>query len=123
VEHVLAQSEWAIEEAHIFEMVGFCTRTRGSQRTPPGLPAFAAPDVGDFLALLANRHSNGIAEAILKLAATYIPKSPILALKIYFGIEKYFHAKRERERTPQSRSHAWRERGLSCQMRSFSTRA
>src|SRR5262249_25577665 len=38
----------------------------------------------------ANRHSNGIAEELLTLAATYAPRFPVLALKIYLGIEKHF---------------------------------
>ena len=71
-------------------MVGFCARGPGSQRMPPGLPGVAAPDVGDFLALLANRRSNSVAENLLGLAATYVPRPPVLALKIYLGIEKYF---------------------------------
>jgi Zn-dependent M28 family amino/carboxypeptidase len=90
VAHLAAQSAGTIEEAHIFEMVGFCNRTPGSQRMPPGLPGVAAPDVGDFLGLLANRHSNTIAENLLALAATYVPQFPVLALKIYLGMERYF---------------------------------
>ncbi len=90
VAHLLAQSGWTVGEAHIFEMVGFCTRAAGSQRLPSGLPGIAAPDVGDFLGLLANRHSNAVAENLLELAATYVPEFPVLALKIYMGIEKYF---------------------------------
>ena len=90
VAYLSQQSTWTVEEAHIFEMVGFCNRAPGSQRMPPGLPGVAAPDVGDFLALLANRHSNAIAENLLSLAATYVPQSPVLALKIYFGIERFF---------------------------------
>jgi len=86
----LAAAPWTVEEAHIFEMVGFCNRAAGSQRMPPGLPGIAAPDVGDFLALLANRHSNALAENLLVLATAYIPQFPVLALKIYLGIEKYF---------------------------------
>lgn len=80
---------WKVEEAHIFEMVGYCSHAAGSQRKPPGLPLVPAPDVGDFLGLLANRHSNGVAEELLKLAATYIPQSPVVALKTYLGVEKY----------------------------------
>src|SRR5256714_15531599 len=57
---------------------------------PPGLPGVMARDVGDFLALLANRHSNAVAETLLALAATYVPQPSVLALKIYLGIEKYF---------------------------------
>jgi hypothetical protein len=90
VDSLAGQSAWVVEEAHIFEMVGFCTRAPGSQRLPPGLPGVAAPGVGDFLALLANRRSNGIAEELLTLSATYVPQPPVLALKIYLGIEKYF---------------------------------
>ena len=90
VAHLAAQTAWAVEEAHVFEMVGYCDRTPGSQRLPPGLPGVAAPDVGDFLALLANRHSNAIAEDLLALAAAYVPQSPVLALKVYLGIENFF---------------------------------
>ena len=79
-----------IDEAHIFEMVGYRDRRPGSQRMPPGMPGVAAPDVGDFLAILANRNSNAIAEQLLSLAATYVGESTVLALKIYLGIEKYF---------------------------------
>ncbi len=81
---------WVVGEAHVFEMVGYCTHAPGSQRLPPGLPGIAAPDVGDFLALLANRDSNAIAESLLGLAATYVPGSPVLALKIYLGLERLF---------------------------------
>jgi Zn-dependent M28 family amino/carboxypeptidase len=85
-----AESGWVVAEAHVFEMVGFCTRAPGSQRLPPGLPGIAGPDVGDFLALLANRHSNAIAESLLALAATYVSAATVLALKIYLGLERYF---------------------------------
>ncbi len=90
VRHLTAQSAWSVEEAHVFEMVGFCTRAPGSQRMPPGLPGVTAPDVGDFLGLLANRHSNAIAESLLTLAATYVPQFPVIALKTYLGIERFF---------------------------------
>lgn len=87
--YLTAQSEISIEEAHIFEMVGYCTRSPGSQRMPPGIPGILAPDVGDFLGLVANRSSNAIAESLLQLAATYVPQSRVIALKIYLGLEKY----------------------------------
>jgi hypothetical protein len=79
-----------IAEAHIFEMVGYCNRAPRSQRMPPGIPGFTAPSVGDFLALIANRHSNGIGEALLRLAASYVPDFPVVALKMYLGIERFF---------------------------------
>lgn len=90
VAYLLQQSTWKVEEAHVFEMVGYSTHAPGSQRMPPGLPGVIAPDVGDFLALLANRHSNAIAETLLSLAATYVPHSSVLALKVYLGVERFF---------------------------------
>jgi Zn-dependent M28 family amino/carboxypeptidase len=84
------QSEWRIEEAHIFEMVDYRDRTPGSQTMPAGLPVLGARDVGDFLALLANRHSNAIAEDLLRLAACYIGEPPVAALKVYLGLERAF---------------------------------
>jgi hypothetical protein len=90
VSHLVEQSDLRIGEAHIFEMVGYTDRAPGSQRMPPALPPLFAPDVGDFLALLANRGSNAIAEDLINLAACYVPQFPVLALKIYLGIEKAF---------------------------------
>jgi hypothetical protein len=90
VASLAAQAPYVVEEAHIFEMVGFCNHAPKSQRMPPGIPGFAAPDVGDFLALIANRDSNAIGESLLKLAASYVPQFPVVALKMHLGIEKYF---------------------------------
>jgi Zn-dependent M28 family amino/carboxypeptidase len=99
VAYLAAEPAWTVAEAHIFEMVGFCSHAAESQRTPPGLP-LAAPNVGDFLGLLANRNSNAIAENLLTLAATYIPPFPVLALKTYLGIEKYFGHLLRSDHTP-----------------------
>jgi Zn-dependent M28 family amino/carboxypeptidase len=90
VDHLADQPEWNVREAHIFEMVGYRDRTPGSQAMPPGLPALGARDVGDFLALLANRHSNRIAEGLLRLAACYIEDPPVAALNVYLGLERAF---------------------------------
>lgn len=90
VAHLKGQTTWTIKEAHVFEMVGYCRHEPGSQRTPTGLPSILTPDVGDFLALLANHQSNTIAEKILNLAASYLPSFPVLALKMYLGMEKLF---------------------------------
>ncbi|HZU35211.1 MAG TPA: M20/M25/M40 family metallo-hydrolase [Gemmataceae bacterium] len=90
VEETVRQREWMIHEAHIFEMVGFCSRAPGSQRMPPGLPSMLAPQVGDFLGLLANRKSNAVAESLLRLAATYVAPFAVTALKIYLGLERFF---------------------------------
>jgi Zn-dependent M28 family amino/carboxypeptidase len=82
--------EWGIGEAHILEMVGYRDRTPGSQAVPPGMPVLGARDIGDFLALLANRRSNAIAEDLLRLAARYIEEPPVAALKVYLGLESIF---------------------------------
>jgi hypothetical protein len=79
-----------ISEAHIFEMVGYRSHVPGSQKLPLGLPIPRAPDAGDFLALLANRGSNAISDNLLGLAARYVPQVPVIALQIYFGIERAF---------------------------------
>lgn len=90
VAHLADYPEWRVKEAHIFEMVGYRDRTPGSQTMPPGLPIFGGRDVGDFLAFLANRSSNAIAEELLGLAARDIPDTPTAALKVYLGLEKVF---------------------------------
>jgi Peptidase family M28 len=76
-----------VGEAHIFEMVGVTDHRKGSQRMPPGVPGFLAPDVGDFLGLLSNRGSNALADRLLTLAAGAIPRTPVLALKVFLGLE------------------------------------
>ena len=90
VRGLAAEPGWSVAEAHVFEMVGYCSHAAGSQKLPPGLPGVTAPDVGDFLGLIANRHSNPVAEQVLALAAACAPGSPVLALKVYFGAERYF---------------------------------
>jgi Peptidase family M28 len=79
-----------ISEAHIFEMVGYRSRVPRSQKLPLGLPVPMAPDVGDFLALLANRGSNAISDHLMGLAARYVPQCSVIALQIYFGVERAF---------------------------------
>lgn len=89
-----------IEEAHIFEMVGYRTHAPNSQRMPPGLPGFLAPDVGDFLGLLSNSRSNAVADELLSLAATYLPRAHVIALKVYLGIERLLGHLRRSDHAP-----------------------
>src|SRR6266404_2355640 len=51
--------------AHILEMVGYASSAPGSQRVPSGLPVKIS-DKGDFLGLLANRHSVVLLDSILQ---------------------------------------------------------
>jgi Zn-dependent M28 family amino/carboxypeptidase len=90
VAHLVEQSAARVSEAHIFEMVGYRDLAHGSQQLPHRLPLLSAPRAGDFLALLANKRSNKIAESLTRLAACYVPEFPVLALKAYLGIERLF---------------------------------
>jgi Zn-dependent M28 family amino/carboxypeptidase len=99
VAQLARRSDCNLKEAHIFEMVGYRDRAPGSQTMPAGLP-IRTRDVGDFLALLANRASNGIAEDVLTLAASYVPQSIVVALKIYLGVERYFGHLNRSDHTP-----------------------
>jgi len=47
-------SEETLTVALVLDMIGYAAHQAGSQQVPPG---FSAPDVGDFLALFANGHS------------------------------------------------------------------
>jgi Zn-dependent M28 family amino/carboxypeptidase len=89
VAHLVEQSTARVGEAHIFEMVGYRDPADGSQQLPHRLPLLFAPRAGDFLALVANKRSNKIAESLTRLAACYVPDFPVLALKAYLGIERW----------------------------------
>jgi Zn-dependent M28 family amino/carboxypeptidase len=85
----LASSNVRVKCAHILEMVGYASEQPGSQRIPPGLP-LRVPDTGDFLALLANRGSYRVLDALLTQAKTYLPGFPVVGLRVTLGLEKYF---------------------------------
>ena len=87
VERILLGKSFAVREAHILEMVGYCDHRPASQSIPTGLP-IQIPDRGDFLGILANKESTAVASAILRMAKTYRPDFPVLSLKVYGGIEK-----------------------------------
>ena len=99
VENYLPPS-WKLEEVHILEMVGYCDHTPGSQGLPKGLPIKLSHDRGDFLALIANRHSNFLLKPILKVASTYVPGFPVWGLKVFFGLENKFTDLRRSDHAP-----------------------
>ena len=92
--------EWSLEEVHILEMVGYCDHTEGSQGLPPNLPIKLSHNKGNFLALIANRHSNSLVKPILKCAQTYVPEFPVWGLKVFFGLEKRFSDLRRSDHAP-----------------------
>lgn len=78
-----------IRLVHILEMIGFASSTPGSQSLPAGLPVTVS-DTGDFLAIVANRHSNAYIKSLLQTAASYTPQLDVKALKVFMGMEKLF---------------------------------
>lgn len=79
-----------IKEAHVLEMVGYCSREKNSQRLPASLPIHV-PDAGDFLGIIGNRLSNSIVDQLLCRANTYLDDFPVLGLKVYLGLENVFY--------------------------------
>ena len=85
----LASSSIQVKYVHVLEMVGYASDEAGSQRIPPGLPVRVS-DQGNFLALLANRKSYRVLDALLVRASTYLPGFPAIGLRVSAGLEKFF---------------------------------
>lgn len=88
-----------LREAHIFEMVGYFTKTPGSQSKPKGLPV-SLPDQGNFIGLLSNSKSNRIASKVLRAVGTWGSRTPLVSLKVLFGLEKVFGDLLRSDHTP-----------------------
>jgi Zn-dependent M28 family amino/carboxypeptidase len=89
VAHFLPEAGFKVAAIHVLEMVGYASSEPGSQRVPERLP-IRMPKVGDFLGLLANRHSSHEADEVLKTARSYLPDFPAMNLKVALGIERFF---------------------------------
>ncbi len=99
VTNYLPKSGLTVRQAHILEMVGYCSHSPGSQHLPPGIP-LKIPDVGNFLGLLGNRRSNALIEGLLQQSNSYIPGFPVLGLKVYHGMEKFVPHLRRSDHAP-----------------------
>lgn len=75
--------------AHILEMIGYARQEPGSQSMPPGLP-IRLSEVGDFIGVIANRHSNHYLQDVLDTARQHVPSLPVKGLKVFLGVEKFF---------------------------------
>lgn len=84
--------------AHVLEMVGYCDHRPGSQRIPPDFP-IKTPDAGNFLGLIANRHSTEAASQVLALANSFFEDFPVLSLNVYLGLESVFPDLRRSDHT------------------------
>lgn len=72
------------KSAVILEMVGYFTDEENTQRMPEGLPQFS---VGDFLAIVGNKDSNGLGKSMIDIAQKIDLKLPLKSLQIPFGLE------------------------------------
>ncbi len=89
VREIIIKNQIKLSHAHILEMVGYCQHTPDSQKVPPGLP-IRIPTTGNFLSIIGNRHSNALVDVTLTKAKTYLPRFPVIGLKVYLGLENVF---------------------------------
>ena len=89
VQNCLMKKKHAVELVHVLEMIGYASDEPGSQSVPPGLP-IKIRDVGDFIAVIANRSSNSLVSSVMKVAGNYTPDLPVKALKVFWGLENKF---------------------------------
>ena len=87
-----------IAAVHVLEMVGYASREPGSQRMPVSVPG--APDVGDFIGLIANQRSNHLVELAAKQAEALVPELPVVGLKVYLGIEGWLPVLHRSDHSP-----------------------
>lgn len=99
VENYIGKEKLRVREAHILEMVGYCSRVRGSQHAPEGLP-IKVSDTGDFLGVIGNRISTAMVDSAMEVAKTYTPDLPVTGLKIYLGLEKRLSVLRRSDHDP-----------------------
>jgi len=85
----MGASKLPVKCVHVLEMVGYASEQAGSQRIPRGLPVRVS-DKGNFLALIADRRSYRVLDAVLARASTYLPDFPVVGLRVTAGLEKYF---------------------------------
>jgi hypothetical protein len=89
VKAFLEEVELKVSQAHILEMVGYCSNAPGSQSLPTSLP-IQLPDRGDFLGLLANKPSGELMDSILLTGKTYLPSFSVMGLEVVAGAESVF---------------------------------
>ncbi|MCH2206234.1 MAG: M28 family peptidase [Lentisphaerales bacterium] len=85
----LQESNATLICAHILEMMAYRDKTPGSQKVPTGLP-IKMSNTADFLGLVSHGPTKKIRKLALRVAKTYTPEVPVMALQMYFGLEKRF---------------------------------
>jgi hypothetical protein len=89
VRHLSEQQREKIKCAHILEMIGYAKDNPGTQAIPPGLP-IKINDIGNFIAIIANKSSNSLLNEIINTAKAKTPSLPVKCLKVFMGVEKLF---------------------------------
>lgn len=64
------------------------------------VPVPGAPDVGDFIGLLANHRSNHLVELAAKQAEAMVPELPVVGLKVYLGLEGWLPVLHRSDHSP-----------------------
>ena len=77
----LKRAHHAIAGAIVLECVGYACAAEGSQRKPPGVP-IAVPSAGDFLAIVGNTASAGLAAAVEGAARERVPELKTVTLTV-----------------------------------------
>lgn len=88
-----------LSEAHIFEMVGYFDSRPGTQSKPANLP-IPLPTTGDFIGILTNDSSNHVATNVKRSVKCLGSTVPMISLKAFFGIERYFGDLLRSDHTP-----------------------
>jgi Zn-dependent M28 family amino/carboxypeptidase len=99
VSNWLLKQDFSVTHCHILEMVGYCQYEAGSQKVPP-LPFVRIPDTGDFLGIVGNSRSKALVDSVLTNARTYVPDFPVIGLKVYFGLERFFPILKRSDHAP-----------------------
>lgn len=99
VANYILKNKIKVSEVNVLEMVGYCSQEPGSQKFPKSLP-IKLPNTGNFLGIIGNSKSNEITEMLLNHAATYIDDFPVLGLKVFLGMEKFFPVLKRSDHSP-----------------------
>lgn len=99
VDNYVVPHDLHIQQAHILEMVGYCSYAPNSQQKPPHLP-IQLPEQGNFLGLVGSQKANPVIAELIQQARTYLPDFPVLGLQLFFGVERFFSNLLRSDHTP-----------------------
>lgn len=74
---LLRTNREAIHGALVLECVGYASHQHNSQKIPPGVP-IAVPTTGNFLAVIGNERSHGLAGSVAQAMKPHLPIVPLV---------------------------------------------